>query len=59
MAKDGGNAGQNRFGDAGMKRGGTYRFNPNPTRCNHAGCQIAAQSRKDKDAYMKKLKEQR
>lgn len=27
------------------------RFNPNPTACSHSGCQIAAQSRRDKEKY--------
>lgn len=27
--------------------------NPNPTACNHAGCQIAARSKADKAAHQK------
>jgi hypothetical protein len=52
MAKGNDNGGKNKYGDAGYKHRGGYRFNPNPTRCNHAGCQIAIQSRKDKEAYL-------
>lgn len=49
-----GGEGNKKFGSAGMKRGNTYRFNPNVTRTSHAGCQIAQQSRRDKDAFMKR-----
>lgn len=46
--------GNKKFGSAAVKRGNSYRFNPNPTRCNHAGCQIAIQSKRDKEIYMKR-----
>ena len=45
--------GAKKFGSASMKRGGNFKFNPNPTRSSHPSCQIAAQSRLDKEIYMK------
>lgn len=41
--------GAKKFGSASAKRKGRFRFNPNPTRCNHVGCQISLRARADKD----------
>lgn len=47
-------AGKKKYGNAGHRR--RVRFNPNPTRCNHPGCQIALQSQRDREAYQNKAK---
>lgn len=44
-----------RYGNAGMKRGNKYRFNPNPTRSSHPGCVIAQQSMKDKKNHLDRI----
>lgn len=43
--------GAKKFGSAAMKRGNTFKFNPNPTRCSHPGCMIAQQAKIDRENY--------
>lgn len=41
-----------KYGNAGMKRGGTYRFNPNTVPSSHPGCTIKIKATEERKRWV-------